>query len=85
VLDGRGAADEGLGGAELEQDVDTLTAGGRFRKSAAQVDDGAVGGAARERAARRLAERYHDLGIRGRCDAKEVCGYPFRLRPCLGE
>jgi hypothetical protein len=85
VLDGSGPTDEGLGGPKLEQHVDTLSAGRRFGQSAAQIDHGALGSAPRERAPGRVAKRHNDPGIRGRCDAKEVCGYPFRLRSRVGE
>jgi hypothetical protein len=70
VLDGRRPADESLGGAELEQHVDTVTARWQFRQGAAQVDDRDLGTTARERAPRRVAQRFDDLGIRGRCNAK---------------
>ena len=69
MLDGGVAADDRLGGAELEQQVGALGRGRRLGERAAEVGDRALGSTARAGALGGVAQRPDDLCVRGRGSA----------------
>src|SRR5262249_28911605 len=85
VLHGRWAVYERLGGAELEQNIDSLVVGGWLGERATEIRDRVLRRPAGAGTARGLAEAVDDGGVRGGRNEQQMSGDPFRLRVCCSE
>src|SRR5262249_16289000 len=80
VLRGRRAVDERLGGAELEQNIDSRVVGGWLGERATEICDRVLPRPAGAGTERGLAKALDDGGVRGRRNEQQMGGDPFRFR-----
>src|SRR5262249_28618463 len=80
VLRGRRPVYERLGGAELEQNIDSRVVGGWLGERATEIGVPALPRPAGAGTERGLAKAMGDGGVRGRRNEQQMGGDPFRFR-----